>query len=83
VVLTFHWLRHSHASYSLASKDQGGLGFSITYVQEQLGHIKPSNTTDEYLAPIAGEDALAREMSKTLPWEVLPALGSNDLRLTG
>jgi integrase len=80
---TFHWLRHAFASYSLASKDQGGLGLSVTYVQKQLGHRKPSTTTDRYQSPIAGEGDLAREMSKTLPWEVFPALGSDDLRGAG
>lgn len=68
---TFHWLRHAFASYGLASKDQGGLGFSVTYVQRQLGHKKPSTTTDKYQAPLAGEDELAREMSERVPWEVL------------
>ena len=67
---TFHWLRHGHASYGLASKDQGGLGFSVTYVQQQLGHEKPSTTTDQYQAPLAGEGDLAREMSENLPWVV-------------
>lgn len=67
---TFHWLRHAFASYGLASKDQGGLGFSVTYVQHQLGHEKPSTTTDQYQAPLAGEGDLARAMSEKLPWEV-------------
>ncbi|KQP64395.1 site-specific integrase [Nocardioides sp. Leaf285] len=67
---TFHWLRHGHASYSLASKEHGGLGFSVTYVQGQLGHAKPTTTTDRYQSPIAGEGDAARKMSRTLPWEV-------------
>lgn len=67
---TFHWLRHAHASYSLASKEHGGLGFSVTYVQGQLGHAKPTTTTDRYQSPIAGEGDAARKMSRTLPWEV-------------
>ncbi|VXB09354.1 tyrosine-type recombinase/integrase [Nocardioides sp. AX2bis] len=68
---TLHWLRHAHASYSLASKEHGGLGFSVTYVQGQLGHRKPTTTTDRYQSPIAGEGDAAREMSRTLPWEVM------------
>jgi integrase len=67
---TFHWLRHAHASYSLASKEHGGLGFSVTYVQGQLGHAKPTTTTDRYQSPIAGEADAARKMSRTLPWEI-------------
>ena len=69
---TFHWLRHAHASYSLASKEHGGLGFSVTFVQGQLGHRKPTTTTDRYQSPIAGEGEAARRMSRTLPWEVTP-----------
>lgn len=67
---TFHWLRHAYASYGLASQDQGGLGFSVTYVQRQLGHTKPSTTTDRYQAPLAGDDRAARDISRNLPWEV-------------
>jgi hypothetical protein len=70
---TFHWLRHAFASYCLASRDQGGLGFSVTYVQQQLGHRKPSTTTDRYQTPIAAEGDRAEELSRTLPWNV-PAL---------
>lgn len=73
---TFHWLRHAFASYGLASRDQGGLGFSVTYVQQQLGHAKPSTTTDRYQAPLAGEGDLAGEMSKNLPWEVSQVSGA-------
>jgi hypothetical protein len=70
---TFHWLRHAFASYGLASRDQGGLGFSVTYVQQQLGHRKPSTTTDRYQTPIGAEGDRAQELSRTLPWDV-PAL---------
>lgn len=80
---TFHWLRHAFASYGLASKDQGGLGFSVTYVQQQLGHEKPSTTTDQYQAPLAGEGDLAREMSEKLPWKVSRAPGAATSRSTG
>jgi integrase len=68
---SFHWLRHAFASYGLASRDHGGLGFSVTYVQQQLGHAKPSTTTDRYQAPIAAEGDQARKLSAMLPWEVV------------
>jgi hypothetical protein len=48
-------------------------------VQQQLGHEKPSTTTDQYQAPLAGEGDLAREMSQTLPWEVSPSLEATAL----
>lgn len=65
---TFHWFRHGHASYSLASREHGGLGFSVTYVQGQLGHANPTTTTDRYQSPIAGEGAAARSISSAPPW---------------
>lgn len=71
---TFHWLRHAFASYSLASKEHGGLGFSVPYVQKQLGHEKPSTTTDKYQSSIGGEGDEARRMSQNLPWEVYSGL---------
>lgn len=80
---TFHWLRHAFASYGLASKEQGGLGFSVTYVQQQLGHEKPSTTTDQYQAPLAGEGDLAREMSENLPWEASQVSGATISGSTG
>ena len=79
---TFHWLRHSYASYSLASREHGGLGFSVTYVQRQLGHAKPSTTTDKYQGPISGEEEMARRSSQTLPWEVWQDLKRPTLALT-
>ena len=34
---TFHWLRHSHASYSLAPVQAGGFGLDLKSVSEWLG----------------------------------------------
>lgn len=76
---TFHWLRHAFASYGLASRDHGGLGFSVTYVQQQLGHRKPSTTTDRYQTPIAAEGDLARKLSATPPWPVPHTVHATDV----
>jgi integrase len=79
---TFHWLRHAFASYGLASRDHGGLGFSVPYVQKQLGHRKPSTTTDQYQTPIGAEGEHARQLSATLPWEVSQVSGGTTSRST-
>lgn len=76
---TFHWLRHAFASYGLASRDHGGLGFSVTYVQLQLGHRKPSTTMDKYQTPIGAEGDRARELSATPPWPVPHAVDESNL----
>jgi integrase len=46
---TFHWLRHTFATTSLARKDRGGYNMDIEAVTELLGHKSTSTTTDYYV----------------------------------
>lgn len=59
--VTFHSLRHTHATYLLMS------GRSLKDVQERLGHSKPSTTLGLYTHLLPGEDqASAQAFGNTI-----------------
>jgi integrase len=64
---TFHWLRHSWATYSLASKKSGGYKLDAVSVQEWLGHARLSTTQDMYVGRRKGDVKAARKSTATAP----------------
>jgi integrase len=64
---SFHWLRHGFASWSLAPESDGGYAINPTRVQEWLGHVKLSTTTDTYVHKPRGDDAHIREATSRPP----------------
>ena len=56
---TFHWLRHAHATWSLAAAQDGGYGLPLKSVSEWLGHSRPSTTQDMYVGRVRGDRAAA------------------------
>lgn len=53
--VTFHSLRHTHATYLLAN------GVDLREIQHRLGHAKPSMTLDIYSHVLPGRDRAAAE----------------------
>lgn len=64
---TFHWLRHSWATYSLASTESGGFQLDAVSVQEWLGHARLSTTQDMYVERRMGDVQAARESTSRGP----------------
>lgn len=64
---TFHWLRHSYATYSLASKKSGGFKLDAVSVQEWLGHARLSTTQDMYVERRKGDVKAARKGTTRAP----------------
>ena len=64
---TFHWLRHSWATYSLASKKSGGFRLDAVSVQEWLGHARLSTTQDMYVGRRKGDVKAARKSTSRGP----------------
>jgi len=62
-----HYLRHVYGSWSLASRDHGGLGWSITLVQESMGHVSERTTREIYRHVILPEREAARTASILWP----------------
>jgi integrase len=62
-----HYLRHVYGSWSLASQDHGGLGWSITLVQESMGHVSERTTREIYRHVILPEREAARTASIAWP----------------
>jgi hypothetical protein len=62
-----HYLRHTYGSYSLASQEQGGMGWSLTLVAESMAHGSERTTADIYRHVTTPERAWARKTS--FAWE--------------
>jgi integrase len=62
-----HYLRHFYGSYSLAAPEHGGLGWSVTLVQESMGHADKRTTESTYVHPVQRERESARTSPVTIP----------------
>ena len=64
---TPHWLRHSYATLSLASRDSGGYGMKLESVSACLGHKQVSTTLKNYINPQAGDLLVAKKLTVGRP----------------
>lgn len=64
---TLHFLRHAHASYSLAPVSYGGYGLDPKSVSECLGHEDLSTTLDMYVAEQPEAAAIAARLTRHPP----------------
>jgi len=64
---TMHWLRHFYASQSLAPVSANGLGWSLGFVQRNLGHQSEKTTENTYRHITEREREAARKVHHTWP----------------
>jgi len=54
-----HWLRHHYGSFSLASREVGGMGLPAAEVQHSLGHKNLTTTLETYISPTRSQTGWA------------------------
>ncbi len=60
---TFHWTRHSYATYSLAPTTRGGYGLELHAVQASLGHADPATTQRTYVQKLPRDAGQLRKVT--------------------
>ena len=60
---TFHWTRHSYATYSLAPTTRGGYGLELHAVQASLGHADPATTQRTYVQKLPRDAGQLRALT--------------------
>jgi integrase len=50
-----HYLRHHYGSFSIADREDGGMGMHYTKVQKSMGHASPEITLRVYAHSVEGE----------------------------